>query len=261
MSAPNLTVGVEPFESGKVVFSPLAAKTSNDKPNAQLALKLSIKNNEANQVHVNQLKVSFVGPPQVGATTIPLSLDIAAHTTATWFFSTENNIILPVPAPGTVKIELSCNGFNTPASLSLPLTAHKSPVPGQSYGFPARASDLRLGEYWTGVSAKHGAAGDGSQLFAYDMGVAGWDATNHQWSCCCPASRATRTRTIASGASRFTQSPTAPSWSSATIFPPTRIRRPTSLRRTLSKAIISTFSPETSWSCTRTFSPDHSILI
>jgi Peptidase family M23 len=186
MSAPNLTISLEPFESGKVVYLPLAAKTANDKPNAQLALKVSIKNNENKVVHVKQFKISFVGPPSVSAVTIPVNLDIASKVSADWFFSADQNIILPVPAPGMLQLSLSCDGFDTTVDLTLPLAAHKSPTPAQSYAFPGRVSDLRLGEYWSGVSAKHGAAGDGSQLFAYDMGVIAWDADRKQFTSLLP---------------------------------------------------------------------------
>src|SRR6266545_4777923 len=108
MSAPNLTITVEPFESGKVVYGPLAPKTLNSQAQGQLSLKLAIKNNESQQVHVNQLKVSFIGPPSVNAVTIPLNLDINSNGTGGWFFATEDNIILPVPAPGKIKLSLSC---------------------------------------------------------------------------------------------------------------------------------------------------------
>jgi hypothetical protein len=190
MSAPNLNITVEPLESGKVVYSPLAPKTSNDQPQGQLSLKLSIKNNEGQQVHVNQLKISFIGPPSVSAVTIPLNLNIGSNATETWFFATENNIILPVPAPGQIKLSISCNNFTNSKDVTLPLAGHKSPTAEQSYGFPARASNLRLGEYWSGVSAKHGAAGDGSQLFAYDMGVVAFQ--NGQWTGLLPGKDGTK---------------------------------------------------------------------
>jgi hypothetical protein len=40
MAAPNLSITVEPVESGNVVYLPLAAGTANNKPNAQLSLNL-----------------------------------------------------------------------------------------------------------------------------------------------------------------------------------------------------------------------------
>lgn len=182
MSAPNLNVTVEPVESGAVVYGSLAPKSAGSKPNGQLSLKLWILNNEASQVQVDELRISFVGSPAVNPVVIPLNLDVPTKQTVSWIFSTANNIVLPVPAPGKIKLALSCADFDTPATVLMPLAPHKSPTAAGSYRFPARASDLRKGEYWSGRSATHAPAGDGGQLFAYDMGVIGWDTTNQQWS-------------------------------------------------------------------------------
>ena len=187
MSAPNLNITVEPFESGKVVYAPLAPKTSNDQPQGQLSLKLSIKNNEGQQVHVNQLKISFIGPPSVSSATIAMNLDINSNATGTWFFAAENNIILPVPAPGQIKLSLTCNNFTNPKEVTLSLAAHKSPTPEQSYAFPARASNLHLGSTGRG-DAKHGAA-NGNQMF-YDMGVVVFE--NNQWTGLLPGKDGTK---------------------------------------------------------------------
>jgi hypothetical protein len=182
MGAPNLAITVEPLEAGAVVYGPLAPRSAGSPANGQLSLKLWIKNNEAGQIHVNQLNISFVGAPAVSPVTIPLSLDVASGKTESWFFATANTIVLPVPAPGSIRLNLKCDGFDTPSGVLLPLAGHKSPTAAASYRFPAKASDFRKGEYWSGASATHAPAGDGGQLFAYDMGVVAWDATKLQWS-------------------------------------------------------------------------------
>jgi len=182
VGTPNLTINVEPAEGGSVVYLPLAPKTSNQDDNGQVSLKLKIKNNETKAVKVNKLIVSFKGQPSVSSKTIALDLDIAKNTEATWFFQPADNILLPNPAPPQIKLELFANTFDTPASITLSLKPHLSPVSGGSYDFPAKASDLRIGEYWSGVSAKHGAAGDGGQLFAYDLGVVWFDKAANKWT-------------------------------------------------------------------------------
>src|SRR5215211_528051 len=182
MSAPNLAVNVEPSESEKVVYSNLAPKTSTSSANGQVSLVLSIKNNGTNKVHVNQLKISFIGDPPVSSVSLPLSLDIDPNTSASWNFSTAQNIIIPVPAPLSIKLDLLCDGFSSPVTLTTPLAAHKSPTAVGSYFFPARVSDFRLGEYWGGKSASHSPAGGGNQLFAYDMGVMSWDSATNKWT-------------------------------------------------------------------------------
>lgn len=192
MGAPSITITVEPMESGAVVYAPLAPPTAGGGANGQLSLKIWVKNNGASQVHTNQLKVSFVGSPAVGPSTFPLDLTIAAGATASWFVATAQNILLPVPAPGQIRLAVSCDGFDTPVNLLASLKAHQSPTPAGSYRFPARAKDLRQGEYWSGASNGHAPAGDGSQLFGYDMGVIAWDAVDRKWTDLLPGTSGTK---------------------------------------------------------------------
>jgi len=121
MSAPNLTISAEPWEGSALVYGTLAARTSADAAAGQLSLVLTITNNEATQVHLNQVTVSFVGPPAVGSSSIPADLMMGTLETKRWVFETANNIILPVPAPGAVHIALSCDGFTDAAALDVPL--------------------------------------------------------------------------------------------------------------------------------------------
>jgi hypothetical protein len=186
MAAPSLTISVEPMESGRVVYAPCAPKTSANPHNGICALKLGLKNREASALHVNQVQVSFVGSPAATGKTIAASLDIGPDATKSWFFATQDEIVLPHPAPSHIRIRVRCDGFDAPASLLLPLAPHQSPTAAGSYRFPARAKDLRKGEYWSGVSATHAPAGDGGQLFAYDMGVIAWDSTKQAWSSVLP---------------------------------------------------------------------------
>lgn len=182
MGAPNIVLTFEPVESGAVVYAPLAPKSAGSAAKGQFALKMWVQNNSPANVHVNQLKISFIGAPAVGPVTLGLDLNVAPGATTSWFFPAADTVVLPVPAPATVKLAVSCDGFDTPAAVMLPLSAHKSPTPSASYRFPARATDLRKGEYWSGRSTTHAPAGDGGQLFAYDMGVVGWDASAQKWS-------------------------------------------------------------------------------
>src|SRR5262245_41184823 len=182
MSAPQLTITVEPAEASSVVYGVLAAKTSNDPSNGQLSLVLMITNNEPSPVHLNQVTVSFVGPPNVSPSSIIADLTIASTQTKKWYFASVDpttNIILPVPAPGVVKLGLSCDGFSDPAQAEMPLTQYASPAAGGGYPFPAKTGDLKQGEYWTGLSAAHKAAGGGTQLFAYDLRVRAYDPSTN----------------------------------------------------------------------------------
>jgi hypothetical protein len=195
MSSPNLTITAEPAEAGSLVYGALAAKSSNEFPNGQLSLVLTITNNEAASVHLNQVKVSFVGPPSVNASPIAADLTIPPLQTLQWYFGflgPSNNIILPVPAPGAVKLKLFCDNFSDPAELDVALDQYQSPAANGGYSFPGRSGDLSQGEFWTGLSAAHGAAGGGTQLFAYDLLIRAFDSASNGWPTCVPGSDTTK---------------------------------------------------------------------
>lgn len=186
MVAPNLSVTVEPSEEGSVVYLPLAARTSADEPNAQLSLVLTIKNNEATTVHVNDVTLAFAGPPAIGNVSIPVDVTLNANQTKLWYFATANNVILPLPAPGSFTVILACDGFSEPATVPNTMAAYTSSLPEGGYLFPGHVSDLAGGEFWAGQSAVHAPAGGGVQLFAYDMDVVGYDPTSDQLSVLAP---------------------------------------------------------------------------
>jgi len=182
MSAPNLTITVEPSLSGAVVYGPLAAGTASGEQAGQLSIRLWIKNNEAAAVVVNTIALSFVPPPLVDPVAIPVNIGIGPGETKGWNFATANNVVLPEPPPPLFTLSAWCNGFSDPVTLALPLDAHVNPVAGGAYLFPARADDLRDGEFWQGRSAAHSPAGGGVQLFGYDMGVVAYDAQQDAWA-------------------------------------------------------------------------------
>jgi len=195
MSAPNLTVTAEPAEAGSLVYGALAAKSSNDFPNGQFSLVLTITNNEAASVHLNQVKVSFVGPPSVSAAPIVADLPFDPSQTRKWYFGflgPSENIILPVPAPGAVKLKLSFDNFSDPVELDVTLGQYQSPATDGGYAFPARADDLGDGEFWTGMSAAHAAAGGGTQLFAYDLLMSAFDSSTNSWPTSVPGTDNTK---------------------------------------------------------------------
>jgi hypothetical protein len=180
MAAPNVSVVVEPEESGKVVYLAMAPKSSGAAAQGQLSLKLFVTNSEPASVTVSKVQLTFAGGPAVAAKSYAPNLVVAKGATGIWFFQPGDSVLLPQPAPASMTVAVTCQGFDKPWTATFGLAAHKSPVSGSAFRFPARVSDFRLGEYWTGRGAAHASAGDGSQLFAYDMGVIGW--TGSAWS-------------------------------------------------------------------------------
>jgi hypothetical protein len=178
MSAPTLTVTIEPFESGSVVYGPLAPRTLNDSPKGQLSFVFTITNKEKNAVHLNAVTISFTSPPMVNTSIIPVDVTIDPNKSTVLYFPPANNIILPDPAPIEVKVAFACDGFSTAVNVKQTLTPYQGD--GSGYLFPAKPSELGTGEFWQGRSSAHGPAGGGVQLFGYDMDIQAFDGS--QWS-------------------------------------------------------------------------------
>lgn len=175
MSAPNISLAVEPFESGKVVFLPMAPKTTSEKARGRIMLRLGITNGEAGTITVQSVKVSFPGSA-VGAETKLINRTVAHNATRLWWFmNPSDDVLFDLPGPTQIKLEIQVTGFAETKEFIFPLEPHASPVGGGAYLFPAKAADLGFGEFWTMNGCTHGMGAEGSQSFAYDMGVWGVD--------------------------------------------------------------------------------------
>jgi hypothetical protein len=194
MSAPNVTISVEPSEGGKAEYLPLAATASDQKSGVKVALCLTIKNNESKQVHVGGITFSFPGSSAPSKTMKGVAIDVPAGATMQWSNGHGtlnkdtpaeekfNNVVyLDAPPPPQVRASLSCTGFSSPATITLDLVAFTSPNGSGGFLFPYSFADLRSGEYMK-ASADHWANGGpaGTQIFAHDIGCEGFDSG--QWS-------------------------------------------------------------------------------
>jgi hypothetical protein len=191
MSAPNITVAIEPTDGSAVAYEPVARQNANGKPAGVLCLMLAITNKETKPIHLSKVTLSFAGPPAVPLATIPVpanwwppdgqGVNIAPGATRTWNFLRESfendSVVLPDVAPASMTLNLYFDGFSSPWSVTKTLAPHKNPVKGNAYLYPAQSDDLRPREFWVASSNAHGTGSAGSQLFGYDMGVVGWDDT------------------------------------------------------------------------------------
>ncbi|MCG3111504.1 MAG: M23 family metallopeptidase [Candidatus Manganitrophus sp. SB1] len=205
MSAPNLEIKLEPVESGKAVYLPLAATTATGKTMVKIVLRLRIKNkNGRGTVKVNKIQFSFPGSSHAAVNmqgvNMDGSLDLAAGAAAYWSNGRvdldpdpdvdnfiNNAVYLNTPAPSQIKISVSCKDFTDPATVTMSLASHKSPTPEGAYRFPYAAGELRKDEYYQ-TDAVHWANGGakGPQIFAHDIGVVGWDPKAKKWSSLLP---------------------------------------------------------------------------
>jgi Peptidase family M23/Repeat of unknown function (DUF346) len=155
---------------------------------------LTITNNESSTIHLKQVELSFAAPPTVANATMPVpsnwvptggsGVNIGPGASATWNFLRDtlsnglfenDTVLLPIPAPASVTLSLTFDGF-TPWTETKTLAAHKNPVTGDAYLYPAQFDDLLAGEFWAASSNTHATGSQGSQLFAYDMNVVAWDS-------------------------------------------------------------------------------------
>ena len=200
MAAPSLGIQVQPVEANKAVCLVLAPTTAIGKTGPKIVLRLRLQNNGGRAVKVKGIRFSFPGSSQpamdMQGVNMDGSLDLNPGEAAFWSNGRvdldpdpdvaqfiNNSVYLTGAVPAKVKVDVTCKNFSDPATITLPLVAHKSPVPEGAYRFPYAAGELRADEYYS-TSAVHWANGGskGPQIFAHDIGVVGWDSGAKKWS-------------------------------------------------------------------------------
>jgi len=185
MSTPNLQVAIEPFEAGGIVYAPMAPPALGKLEQGRLILQLAISNLEPNPVQLESLSVT-PGSGSFSSKTLPLewfwtvngieqsaTITIAASQTLLWWFQhpADNVIFDDSPSPTHLELRLTCKDYSDALKITTPLAAHVAPTPTGAYLFPAATVDLAGDEYWETNGASHGMGAQGSQGFAYDLGV------------------------------------------------------------------------------------------
>ena len=205
MGTPNISVVIEPSDGTNILYEPVAPNKAGDKASGIVCLQLTITNNGGGKTHLNKVRLSFSSPPNVSdkVITVPANwpgewldgdgnkqqgagVNIDPGKSFVWNSlrqivdvdteKFENDAaVLPSPAPESVTLSLSFDGFDSPWKKTKPLAAHKNPVAGDAYLFPEHFDDLKAGEFWRAASNMHATGAAGSQLFGYDMGVFAYD--------------------------------------------------------------------------------------
>lgn len=197
MTAPNLTVNVEPLVSGNVTYLPLGAPSVDSESMVMIALRLEITNNYSDRnVKVTGIKFDFPSS-SVNMKNVNHygNMDIGPGDIVYWSngrvdyippdpVKKDNNCqFLPAPGPANVTIRLTCEGYSDDFTITKDLVSHKSPTGSGSYLFPYSHSELESNEYFT-TEAQHWSNGGeyGSQIFNQDIGVVGLDPQSQKWS-------------------------------------------------------------------------------
>jgi hypothetical protein len=198
MTKPDLTVTIEPSVSDKITYLPLGAPTADGESMIKIVLRLNIKNNYSDK-NVEVTEIKFVFP----SSSVDMknvnnygNMNIGPLKTVSWSNGLvdldpdpeisdlyNNSVFLLAPAPTTVTINLTCQGYTEDFTITKDLVRHRSPTRAGSYLFPYSNTDLKYNEYFI-TSAVHWANGgsSGPQIFAHDIGVVGFDPQSQQWS-------------------------------------------------------------------------------
>jgi murein DD-endopeptidase MepM/ murein hydrolase activator NlpD len=172
LNVPAVQVGIEPLEGGAIVYHPVAGKTFYDAASAQVSLLLAIKNQAGKTLTLEKVRLEYAG----GSKELPASMSVANNDTLWWQNSRDYHevgdvLYLAAPIPNSLTIKLYFTGYSAPASVTKPLKPY-----ARAFALPFKQKDLRSGEVWEGGSTH----GGGSQVFAYDVGVYGYDK-NWDW--------------------------------------------------------------------------------
>ena len=125
MGAPNLDISVEPTEGGSVVYLPLAPRKAGGAANAQLSLRLQIASNESARVKLTSISISFPGTA-VSGRTHSVDIDVEAHAMYAWYNGADKNLLIALPVPGVIAIDLCSQCI---ASSSSPSSMQEIPAP------------------------------------------------------------------------------------------------------------------------------------
>lgn len=195
MSAPNLSITVEPREGGKVLYLPLAPMSANAKARAKVVVRLQLRNNSTSTLTLEGIAFAFPGSglPAVTMQEVKIAaktptgdpLDagkIPASTTVLWSNGSvdqgpgnddiHNQVYLDQPAPATLKIDVHCTEFNEPATTTVDLAPYTDPTGRGAFLLPFSPADLEPGEYVV-TSARHGfnEGANGNQIYAHDITI------------------------------------------------------------------------------------------
>jgi hypothetical protein len=198
MSKPDVELYPEPMQDDVVTFQLLAGTTKDHEAVAQISLLLKVKNREAKDIVLTNVKISVIfsdnrTPQEIG---FPVTTRIPAGKSAYWHnrvFTAKpeetglpdpvaiNQNILAAPLAHIIVFKLTFRDFTEKVTKMYALRQHKHPTTSHAYAFPARARDLMWNECWDSAGAVHGESEYGCQLFALDLGVSSWDEDSDTW--------------------------------------------------------------------------------
>lgn len=186
---PNFQISnIQPSDGqGNVVYLTCAPKTSKGSIAALISVTADIKNTGAGELILDKVVMECTGNGKNITRTVQPDADgkdtIKAGKTYVWQNSRKYHELgdvleIPFPFPTQLTLKFYFDGREQPMVITKNLKSYLNNTTGNAYPFPAKDEDLIMNEYWY-ADAGHGG---GSQVFAYDMVVVGWDEEKKIWS-------------------------------------------------------------------------------
>ncbi len=179
---------VQPSDAqGNVVYLTCAPKTSKGSIAALVSVSADIKNLGTQEIRLDKVVMEYSGNGKNFSRTVQPDADgkdtIKAGKTYTFQNSRKYHELGDVPEiffpfPTQLVMKFYFDNREEPVVVTKNLKGYVNNTPGNGYAFPAKDDDLLMNEYWY-ADAGHGG---GSQVFAYDMVVVGWDEEKKIWS-------------------------------------------------------------------------------
>lgn len=179
---------IQPSDAeGNVTYLTCAPKTSKGSIAALVSVTADIKNIGSQEIRLDKVVMEYSGNGKNFSRTVQPDADgkdtIKAGNTYRFQNSRKYHELADVPEiffpfPTQLVIKFYFDGREEPIAVTKKLNGYVNNTPGNGYAFPAGDEDLLMNEYWY-ADAGHGG---GSQVFAYDMVVLGWDEEKKIWS-------------------------------------------------------------------------------
>lgn len=170
---PATVTTAEPKVGGRLVCLPVAFQTQAHTRSYMFGLRLDVQNTSSSEdIRWQTNKIEFTYPSdKVTTHIIERDLIIVAGATENDYLDPKEVIELLHPPPVRVRMELYFKGYSEPLVFQSDIAVYSAPTPSGAYQFPGSAADFETDQLWTHSAAHSG----GSQLFAYDFTVVGWD--------------------------------------------------------------------------------------
>ncbi|MGH3432726.1 MAG: hypothetical protein ACRDQB_07815, partial [Thermocrispum sp.] len=139
----------QPLSNGKALVAPLTAIKSGEDERWVFKMDFYVENTGGSTLDATKVRVDYTGAGAPSAWEEPVDVTISPGGTKVvqLLDGFKRDLDGPVPDSASVEIEFAQSG--SVLSAEYDLVEHKNPVPGGAYFFPAKATDLAAGEYWS----------------------------------------------------------------------------------------------------------------